>query len=176
MVGQYLLAIDGGEYPIVKLGPQARGVLHGNEEPRLIRTVSKSTQRKESVQLESTAHADMKLFDELRALRKEIAQSTGMPPYIVFSDNVLLELSASRPSNEEKMLAINGIGNAKMQSYGPSFLEAIRDYCDRTGTTQDVVWRTKDSKPLNNAVRLSGTKSITIPLLKQRRPLDEIAA
>ncbi|MFN6127749.1 MAG: DNA helicase RecQ [Planctomycetota bacterium] len=176
LVGQDLLVIDGGEYPIVKLGPQARGVLHGEAEPRLIRTVSKSEHRKQSVRFEATAHADMKLFEELRRLRKEISQAAGVPPYIVFTDNVLLEMSASRPSSEENMLAINGIGAAKMQSYGPSFLEAIRDYCDRTGTTQDVVWRTKDSKPLNNAVRLSGTKSITIPLLKQRRPLDEIAA
>jgi ATP-dependent DNA helicase RecQ len=63
-----------------------------------------------------------------------------------------------------------------MESYGPSFLEAIRDYCDRTGTTQDVVWRTQESSSNPNAVRLSGTKSITIPLLKQQRPLDEIAA
>lgn len=175
LVGQDLLAIDGGEYPVVKLGTQARSVLHGDAEPRLIRTVSKSEHRKQSVRFEATAHADMTLFEELRSLRKEISQATGVPPYIVFTDNVLLEMSASRPSNEEKMLAVNGIGAAKMQSYGPRFLEAIRDYCDRTDTTQDVVWRTNAPQPLPNAVRLSGTKSITIPLLKQLRPLDEIA-
>ena len=176
LVGQDLLAIDGGEYPVVKIGSQARGVLHGDAEPRLIRTISKSEHRKQVVQFEATAHADVALFEELRSLRKQISQAAGVPPYIVFTDNVLLEMSASRPSNEEKMLAIPGIGNAKMESYGPSFLEAIRDYCDRTGATQDVVWRTDDPKPLPNAVRLSGTKSITIPLLKQQRPLEEIAS
>jgi len=176
LVGQELLAIEGGEYPIVRLGPQARSVLHGDAEPRLIRTVSKSEQRKQAVRFEAASHADMTLFEELRILRKEISQASGVPPYVVFTDNVLLELSASRPSNEEKMLSINGIGTAKMESYGPSFLEAIRDYCDRTGTAQDVVWRTKESSSNPNAVRLSGTKSITIPLLNQQRPLDEIAA
>jgi ATP-dependent DNA helicase RecQ len=176
LVGQDLLLIDGGEYPIVKLGPQARGVLHGDAEPRLIRTVTKSEHRKQSVRFEATAHADMTLFEELRNLRKEISRAAGVPPYIVFTDNVLLEMSANRPSSEEKMLAINGIGATKMGSYGPRFLEAIRDYCDRTDTTQDVAWRTKDPTPTPNAVRLTGTKSITIPLLKQRFPLDEIAA
>jgi ATP-dependent DNA helicase RecQ len=67
LVGQELLAIDGGEYPIVKLGPQARSVLHGDAEPRLIRTVSKSEQRKQAVRFEAASHADMTLFEELRS-------------------------------------------------------------------------------------------------------------
>lgn len=176
LVGQDLLVIDAGEYPVVKLGPQARSVLQGNGEARLIRTATKTKQRKQELQFEASAHADMQLFEELRGLRKEIAASIGMPPYIVFSDNVLLELSATRPSDEQHMEGINGIGRTKMDSYGSRFLAAIRSYCQRTGATQDVVWKSAKAAPLASPMRMSGTKSITIPMLKQLRPLEEIAA
>ena len=176
LVGQDLLVIDTGEYPIVKLGPNARGVLHGDATPRLIRTVSKVRQKKQSIQVDAAVHADMQLFEELRALRRSIAQVANLPPYIVFTDNVLLEMSASRPSDKERMLAINGIGKAKLDSYGAGFLEAIHSYCTRMGVAQNVTWKSDTVSQSAPSMRLTGTKTITLPLLRQFRPFDEVAA
>jgi ATP-dependent DNA helicase RecQ len=176
LVGQDLLVIDAGEYPIVKLGPNARGVLQGDATPRLIRTVSKVRQKKQSIQVDAAVHADMQLFEELRVLRRSIAQVANLPPYIVFTDNVLLEMSASRPSDKERMLAINGIGKAKLDSYGAGFLEAIHSYCTRMGVAQNVTWKSDTVSQSAPSMRLTGTKTITLPLLRQFRPFDEVAA
>jgi ATP-dependent DNA helicase RecQ len=176
LVGQDLLVIDAGEFPVVKLGPNAKSVLHGDAKPRLIRTVSKSEQRKQAVQFEAAAHADMSLFEELRGIRREISQAIGKPPYIVFTDNVLLELSATRPSNESAMLRVNGMGQAKMEQFGARFLDAIREYCARKGVTHDVTWRTGEPAVARHSTGLAGARTITIPLLREMRPIEEIAA
>jgi ATP-dependent DNA helicase RecQ len=176
LVGQDLLVIDDGEYPVVKLGRDAKNVLQGNAEPRLIRTVSKSEQRKQAIQFEAAGHADMRLFEELRNIRREISQAIGKPPYIVFTDNVLLELSASRPSNASAMMRVNGMAQAKMDQFGARFLEAIRDYCVRAGVAHDVVWRSGESVDQNRPETLTGSRSITYPLLRQMQPIEDVAA
>ena len=175
LVGQDLLTIDDGEYPVVKLGPAAKSVLHGDAKPRLIRTASKSEQRKQSIQFEAAAHADMSLFEELRGIRREISHSIGKPPYIVFTDNVLLELSATRPSNASAMMRVNGMGQTKMEQYGARFLDAIRDYCTRKGVAHDVAWRANEPTNTNHAAGLTGARTITFPLLREMRSIDDIA-
>jgi len=68
------------------------------------------------------------LFEVLRQLRKEIASKQGLPPYVVFSDKTLHELSQNRPKTHEEMLNIHGIGKVKLKRYGEDFLERIREW------------------------------------------------
>ena len=65
------------------------------------------------------------MFERLRALRKELADASGVPAYIVFSDKVLREMSALRPSSPEELLSVSGVGPAKLERYGSAFLAAI---------------------------------------------------
>ena len=65
------------------------------------------------------------LFERLRALRRTIADAERVPPYVVFSDAVLRELARRVPKNEREMLAISGVGPAKIERYGARFLEAV---------------------------------------------------
>ena len=51
-----------------------------------------------------------------------------MPPYIVFSDKTLIEMSAERPSNKEKMMKISGVGETKYNRYGELFIAKIKEY------------------------------------------------
>jgi ATP-dependent DNA helicase RecQ len=69
--------------------------------------------------------ADEELFQRLRTLRKELADRQGVPAYIVFSDKVLLEMAAKRPGTAGELLAVSGVGPAKLERYGSSFLDAI---------------------------------------------------
>jgi ATP-dependent DNA helicase RecQ len=71
------------------------------------------------------APADLGLFDRLRALRRQIADAEGVPAYIVFSDAVLREMASRAPKSDRELLAIAGVGPAKLQRYGERFLEAI---------------------------------------------------
>jgi ATP-dependent DNA helicase RecQ len=69
--------------------------------------------------------ADVELFERLRGLRKRIADGEGKPAYIVFSDATLRALAELRPSSEEEMLGVPGVGPAKLDRYGAQFLEEL---------------------------------------------------
>lgn len=71
---------------------------------------------------------DKGLFEQLRQLRKRLAQEQGLPPYIVFSDKVLHSIATFRPRTLEQLSTISGIGNFKLQKYGKLFVGAVNDY------------------------------------------------
>ena len=71
---------------------------------------------------------DRGLFDELRALRREIAQSKGLPPYTVFGDAALRDMARLKPHSLEEFLTVHGVGENKRDQYGAQFLAVIRDY------------------------------------------------
>ena len=70
--------------------------------------------------------ADEELFHRLRTLRKSLADQQGVPAYIVFSDKVLREMAVRRPQGAAQLLAVPGVGPAKLERYGDSFLREIR--------------------------------------------------
>jgi len=70
---------------------------------------------------------DVELYDRLRTLRTQIATQKGIPPYIVFSDKTLKDLSSKVPQNKEEMLEVHGIGEVKFERYGEDFLELLQD-------------------------------------------------
>jgi ATP-dependent DNA helicase RecQ len=72
--------------------------------------------------------ADEDLFEELRALRMRLAREQGVPPYVVFSDRTLREMSRLQPTLTTEMASIAGVGSYKLARYGEEFLEAIRQY------------------------------------------------
>jgi ATP-dependent DNA helicase RecQ len=71
------------------------------------------------------SRADERLFQALRALRKRLADAQRVPAYIVFSDKVLWEMVARRPSTPKELLEVPGVGPAKLERYGTAFLEIL---------------------------------------------------
>jgi ATP-dependent DNA helicase RecQ len=65
------------------------------------------------------------LWDELRALRTQLARQQGVPPYVVFHDATLLAMLRALPANEEELAGVSGVGEAKLKRYGRDFLEVI---------------------------------------------------
>jgi ATP-dependent DNA helicase RecQ len=70
---------------------------------------------------------DEELFEELRALRREIANAENVPPYVVFSDKTLIAMCEIRPTNEDDFLSVPGVGEMKLKKYGDRFIGAIRN-------------------------------------------------
>jgi ATP-dependent DNA helicase RecQ len=68
------------------------------------------------------------LFEELRALRREIAAAENVPPYVVFSDKTLMAMCGKKPSNGREFLSVPGVGEMKLKKYGEKFIEAIRKW------------------------------------------------
>lgn len=71
------------------------------------------------------ADADTALFDRLRALRKRLADTRGVPPYVVFSDVTLRALATEKPQSKDEFLAIVGIGEKKYADFGADFATEI---------------------------------------------------
>jgi ATP-dependent DNA helicase RecQ len=90
---------------------------------------------------------DRQLFEQLRALRRRLAEAAALPPYVIFSDRSLVEMAAFFPQTEEQFLAINGVGERKLAQYGPPFLAEIRQYCGQHGIQARPVVRATRSAP-----------------------------
>jgi ATP-dependent DNA helicase RecQ len=76
----------------------------------------------------------MPLFEALRALRKELADAQGVPPYVIFGDATLVQMSQDRPATRQALLDITGVGQVKLERYGDAFLEAIGRFLEPDGT------------------------------------------
>jgi DNA helicase II / ATP-dependent DNA helicase PcrA len=72
-----------------------------------------------------TGSADPGLLERLRDWRRQQAQSQGVPAYVVFNDRTLAALAALRPSTTEALLAVPGIGPAKLEAYGDDLIELV---------------------------------------------------
>jgi len=130
LIHRGLLVQDIAHYSVLRLTPKARSVLRGEEavvlaRPR-IKTRAPKAKKKAKVP-ESLATADVDLFEALRALRKKLADEQGVPPYVIFGDAALIQMSQEKPSNDEEFLAITGVGLKKLERYGAAFLAAISD-------------------------------------------------
>ena len=69
---------------------------------------------------------NVEVYDKLRELRTQIATGKGIPPYIVFSDKTLKDLSNKQPQTKVEMLDVHGIGEVKFERYGKEFLELLK--------------------------------------------------
>lgn len=157
LVGQQMLCVETGEYPVVKLGAKAKEVLHGALVPKLLRIAESKPKQAKKV-IDVTQHSDAGLFEALRVVRKELARSVNLPPYLILNDNALLEMSATRPSRLDGLMGISGIGQAKWKSYGDAFFECIEAYCQKCSLTRDVAWK-GDSRGLASVATSNGPNS-----------------
>jgi len=69
--------------------------------------------------------ADRALFQALREKRMELARAQNVPPYVIFHDRTLVELAVARPASRAQMATVPGVGDAKLERYGPAFLAVI---------------------------------------------------
>jgi ATP-dependent DNA helicase RecQ len=120
------LVQDIATFSVLKLAPPALRVLKEGETVVLARPrVKETTKHKTPAAAMDLGPGDMHLFEALRELRKRLAADAGVPPYVIFGDAALLEMSRTRPRDEAEFLAINGVGQVKLARYGSAFLEAI---------------------------------------------------
>ncbi len=123
------LDVDPSGFGSLRLTEKSRPVLRGDEIVELHRQEKKSSvkTRIKKAQLE-LPEEDQSLWLALRQLRKQLADSGGVPPYVVFSDVSLHEMVVKRPRNSEEFLLINGVGDKKLEKFGEAFLDVIQEY------------------------------------------------
>ena len=129
-IGDKLLelgAVSIGEFKVYKLTEFGIEVIKGAHTIDLKKerlTVQKAESKKKVTYFDDY---DVDIYDKLRDLRTQIASEKGIPPYIVFSDKTLKDLSNKQPQDKDAMLAVHGIGEVKFERYGKSFLEVLQD-------------------------------------------------
>ncbi len=123
------------QHGALQLTPASQRLLFNGEKVQLVRFATirerqqaERTQAKQSAKPERVRDA---LFEKLRLLRLELARERGLPPYIVFSDATLEEMAATRPTNDEEMKHISGVGERKLHLYGSYFIEAITTFSEQ---------------------------------------------
>ena len=132
LVKEYLW-LTPGDYPVLKLGEKGRQFLQEKDSAQVFLKLPKEQEKAETKQKAQKKRAveDVKypeLFEILRQYRYQMAQKAHIPPYIIFSDKTLREMSTYLPVNREEMLAINGVGNSKYEKYGKAFENLIQDF------------------------------------------------
>jgi ATP-dependent DNA helicase RecQ len=121
LLAEGFLALTDGKYPTVKLSANAVPVLKGQEKIAM--------KIKEPELIQETEEND-ELFSVLRNLRKKLADEEKVPPYVVFADAALKEMSRCFPVNKEMMLNIKGVGQMKFDKYGECFIEEIKNFVE----------------------------------------------
>ena len=181
-----LLVRSEGEYPTLAVAPEGRELLRGRQPLSLPRPIGADGARAPG-RATSTAIApepDATLFEELRGLRRRLAVAQNVPPYVVFGDVSLRHMAAAFPQSMEAFSRIPGVGEVKLEQYGPDFLAVIRAYAEANGLADR-----SDAAPLpqpsgerarardreRRERRLGPTHDATRELLSRRLSIAEMA-
>ena len=125
------LAITEGKFPLVGFGPRYREAaepdfaLSIKQTPKVRKGSAAKLPKDARAGAADLTAADAELFERLRALRLALAQEAAVPPYVIFHDATLAAMAAARPATEEELLALPGVGEKKLATYGKAFLEEI---------------------------------------------------
>ncbi len=119
---------DVARYSILRLTPRSLPLLRGEETLELARPRLRAPAALKKMGVASAEKRCDALFQRLRAVRKEIADREGVPPFVVFGDATLSEMSAAQPLDEAALLLVSGVGKHKLARYGEAFLAEIRAY------------------------------------------------
>ncbi len=122
-------------YSVLKLNASSNQVLKKQtavEIPVSAKIEKPVTSSKKAANAELTSE-ESSLMGELRSLRKKLADEQSVPPYIVFSDASLRQMSQNRPQNPEAFAKVSGVGSRKLVQYGEVFTQAIRSFCQENG-------------------------------------------
>lgn len=166
-----------GEYPVLKLTDTSWGVLKG-EEKVMLTAPSKdappagATPTKQSVEIAHPA-----LFQDLKILRRQLADRENVPPYIVFSDATLVELVAYLPLTTSDLSRISGFGDVKLAKYGDAFLDAVQSYCIRQRIGTQMHLKGPRQKPRRSSKPdTGGSQRTSLQLFLDGHAVEEIAA
>ncbi len=174
LISQDILAKT-GEYNVLKITEKGSQLLRGEIVPRLTKPSVPETTKDRSKSTASWAGVDQDLFDELRMLRSKEARSRNVPPYVVFSDASLRDMARRRPSTLTSFRMLHGVGEQKLNDFGALFLDAIRQYCDRSGLEFDMETALPNKTPVAVAKGPSRVSCQSFELFDQGLSVTEVA-
>ncbi|MEH7179953.1 DNA helicase RecQ [Neobacillus vireti] len=163
LISQDLIAIEQGQFPTLYVSSKGKDVLVGKE----------NVHRRESVKVREISKDDP-LFETLREVRRAIAETENVPPFVIFSDAAIKDMCAKLPKTNEEFLRVSGVGEHKLQKYGLDFIQAIRQFCEAHPDRQpELIQGAAPKKAAKKAVGDSHLE--TFQLHQQNLSIEEIA-
>lgn len=170
----------GDKFPILVLDKSANDILFKDTQVFIKRKIEKISEKTNDVDY------DINLFQLLYNLRKDIAKKNSIPPFIVFTDISLKQMSSFFPQTSEEMLKIDGVAIAKLQKYGNDFLTIINNYIHENkidiSSKHNKMSKLKLTKKYtakndvqSNISDKIDTKTISYNMYREGKSIDEIA-
>jgi ATP-dependent DNA helicase RecQ len=128
LVAMGYLSVDVGGYGGLRISDKSRLLLKGEESLFLRKDPREEKSRGRKPKKRQLAEEHQALWEALRNCRKRLADVEGVPPYVIFHDATLMEMAETRPASPDEMLRINGVGERKLENFGPEFLEVISQF------------------------------------------------
>ncbi len=164
----YLLQ-DPSNFNIVSITRRGADVLFRGERVSFARPPAPA--KPEATDDPGIAHPE--LFERLRRLRKRIADERGVPPYVVFPDTSLRQMSARLPATPDELLRVVGVGQRKAEAYGPAFLAEIAAFVSATGAAPQELPARPVLPPRSRTI--TGTAQTSLDLFNQGLGLEAVA-
>lgn len=172
---QDFLTKDIETYGVLKISEKGQRVIDGkHKEPFLIAedreyNLEQIKSDSEKVEVQSGGGLDQNLFNQLKELRKKVAKKHGIPPYTVFMDPSLEDMTVQYPITVEEISKIYGVGEGKSKKYGKEFADFIAKYVEENNIerTQDMV--------LKQVANKSSHKVFIIQSTDKKIDLEDIA-
>jgi len=174
LVTNGLLAQNGGDYPTLGVSQRGHKFLKDREKLTLTRPKQAAPVRQVAFPGDRETAYDTKLFDELAALRLEIATDREVPAYQIFGNKSLQQMAFHMPHNELEFSKISGVGDAKLRDFSERFLEVINGYAEANGQPA-AVNRVPVSAPKNRVRGISMSIRQTKDLVAQGLSFEEVA-
>jgi ATP-dependent DNA helicase RecQ len=137
------LARSIGDHPVLVLTPTSKDVLQNRATVRLVAPKAateeaSSRSRRAGADDVPLSPVEQGLFEELRVLRRQLADARGVPPFVILGDAPLIELSRVRPASTATLLDVRGIGERKAAEFGTPLLACIEAYSRTHTLDRDV--------------------------------------
>ncbi len=176
LVSKGLLAQQGSGYPTLGVSPQGRSFLNNREQLTLTRPKHAPAARQSALDQngERETAYDTRLFDELAALRLQLATEREVPAYVIFGNKALQQMAFHTPQTEAEFAKISGVGDAKLREFSEPFLKVITEYLRANG--QEVApERVPVNAPKKKVRGISNSIRETRDLVAQGLSLEEVA-
>ncbi|WP_374053977.1 DNA helicase RecQ [Rossellomorea sp. FM04394] len=163
LISEGIIQVEGGSYPILKVSTNGKEVLMGE----------RSVTRKIQPTVSAMILKEDGLFQTLRTLRKSIADSEGVPPFVIFSDKSLQDMCVKMPKTSEEFLQVSGVGENKLNRYGEIFINEISVFISENPEHQVEV--VKPSRSRKTSQSDTASHLVSYELFKDNMDIKKIA-
>ena len=157
-------------YGVIKITPQGEAFLSAPVSFMMTEDHSYTDRPKPLMAAPKDVVNDAALKSLLVKLRKEVADKNEVPPYTVFQENSINDMTLKYPLTIDEMINIHGVGEGKAKKHGPAFIALIKQYVEENNIARpdDILVKSTGAN--------SGLKLYMIQSVDRKLPLDDIAS